>query len=241
MNIYDIADLKVGLNCHERTMMQAKKYLSATQDCICDLTLITNSDSVTAITERGEYITPFKTDINSYFAPHLCEGKSFYRKLISEFNGMMIHASAVVVDDKAYLFSAASGTGKSTHTGKWLELFGKRAYILNDDKPAVRVLDDGIYAYGTPWSGKYDISVNKKIKIQGICFLERGSENKIKPLIGKEAIIHMVHSSLRKLESYEISVLLNTIEKIIADVPIYLMECTPTLEAAKLSYSIMSK
>ncbi len=241
MKVYNIADLKVGLDCQDRTMMQAQKYLCDNQNVKCDISLITQNDSVLSITENGQYTTMFKTDINPVFAPHLCEGKSFYRRLISEFDGMMIHSSAVVVDDQAYLFSAASGTGKSTHTGKWLELFGDKAYILNDDKPAIRVIDGDIYAYGTPWSGKYDISVNKKIRVKGICFLERGENNEIRRVYGQEAIVHMLHSSLRKLENYELLTLLDTIEKIINEVPIYIMKCTPTIDAAKLSFDTMSK
>lgn len=67
----------------------------------------------------------------------------FYKKLLLH-GGMMLHASAVTVDDRAYLFSAKSGTGKSTHTKQWQKLFGShRAEILNDDKPALRRTEDG--------------------------------------------------------------------------------------------------
>lgn len=240
MNIYDIADLRVALDCAERTMKFADQYISDNQDLPCDLYLQTKEDAVVAKSVYGEFITKFKENMPFYMAANLCECKSFYRKIISDFNGMMIHASAVVVDDKAYLFSAPSGTGKSTHTQKWLELFGEKAYILNDDKPAVRVLQNGIFAYGTPWSGKHDISVNKKVVVQGICFIERGKTNEIFIINGKEAAINLFHSSLRKLEGFEMVKLMDTIGKIVADVPIYLMRCTPTVEAAKLSYKVMS-
>ncbi|MFR5584255.1 MAG: hypothetical protein ACLTLQ_10945 [[Clostridium] scindens] len=63
---------------------------------------------------------------------------SFIENLFRK-GGMMLHASAVEVDGKAYLFSADSGTGKSTHTKQWQNYFGKeRALIINDDKPAIR-------------------------------------------------------------------------------------------------------
>ena len=75
---------------------------------------------------------------------------------------MLLHSSAVVVDGYAYLFSADSGTGKSTHTGLWKQHFGDRAYIINDDKPAIRKVDGEWYVFGTPWSGKTDTSVNPR-------------------------------------------------------------------------------
>ena len=111
--------------------------------------------------------------------PHLtleeCEyifvGLEFYRKLLLQ-GGMMIHASAVEVDGRVYLFSANSGTGKSTHTKQWQKYFGaERALIINDDKPAVRKEADGWVVYGTPFSGKTDEQLNRKGKLQGICML----------------------------------------------------------------------
>lgn len=94
--------------------------------------------------------------------PHLtiaeCEyvwaGIQFYRKLLN-YQGFMLHASAIEVDGKAYLFSADSGVGKSTHAKLWQKFFGEeRAEILNDDKPAVVIEDECCFAYGTPFSGK---------------------------------------------------------------------------------------
>ena len=108
---------------------------------------------------------------------YLWSGAHFYEKL-AKFQGVMLHASCVEYDGKAYLFSARSGTGKSTHTHLWLKYL-PGARIINDDKPAIRLVDGVFYAYGTPWSGKTDESVNVGVPIAGICFLSRG-ENKIK-------------------------------------------------------------
>ena len=81
-------------------------------------------------------------------------GEAFYLKLL-EFNGFMLHSSCVCRGGNAYLFSARSGTGKSTHTHLWLSEFPD-AYILNDDKPAIVINESGAVAYGTPFSGKND-------------------------------------------------------------------------------------
>ena len=140
-----------------------------------------------------------------------------------------------------YLFSACSGTGKSTHTSFWLDLFkDKGAYILNDDKPAIRVLEDGIYAYGTPWSGKHDISVNNKVKLQGICFLERDTTNWIKPFSGMEAYTQLYSSSSKKISREELLKQIEIFDKIVEKIPIWKMGCTPTIEAAKVAYEAMS-
>ena len=63
---------------------------------------------------------------------YYCSAYRFYTQLV-DFSGLMLHSSAVIMDGRAYLFSAPSGTGKSTHTQLWLDVFGDRATILNDD------------------------------------------------------------------------------------------------------------
>ena len=136
--------------------------------------------------------------------PHLtleeCEyifvGLEFYRKLLLQ-GGMMIHASAVEVDGRVYLFSADSGTGKSTHTKQWQKYFGaERALIINDDKPAVRKEADGWVVYGTPFSGKTDEQLNRKGKLQGICMLERGKTNEIRRMDPQEAVLLLMRQTL---------------------------------------------
>ena len=232
MKLYDIADLKVALDCQKRTMERAQKYLSEGTDSEPDIIIKTTPEEIAAI-NKPEWTEEVKA--------YVYEGQTFYCKLITDFNGMMIHSSAIVVDDKAYLFSAPSGTGKSTHTAFWLEKFGDRAYILNDDKPAVRILEDGVYAYGTPWSGKNDISVNKKIKVQAICFLERANENWIKPIDQKDIAVKMYNSTIRKLDMNQVEALFGIIEEIAKQVPIFRMGCTPTPDSAEMAYKAMSK
>ena len=98
-----------------------------------------------------------------------CAGAEFYMKLLKH-QGFMIHASAVEKEGKAYLFSAPSGTGKSTHAQLWRQTFkGEPIRIINDDKPAVCLQNGVFYACGTPFSGKTDKNENRKAPIQGLC------------------------------------------------------------------------
>lgn len=228
--LYTIADLTFYMEPDSVTKQQAKKYLEK-KDRMAEFEIFPpNIDQFKAKKQSVDFET---------YQYLLC-GFRFYCALL-EYKGIMQHASAVVVDNKAYLFSAPSGTGKSTHTGKWLELFGDKAYILNDDKPAIRILDDGIYAYGTPWSGKHDISVNKKVPLQGICFLTRDTENWIKPMEKISASVRIYHAALHNLSTTQLSNQLDIINQIIEHIPIYEMGCTPTIEAARMAYNVMSK
>ncbi len=177
--------------------------------------------------------------------PHLtledCEyiwlGSEFYNAL-PVFKGMLLHSSAVVYEGKAYLFSAASGTGKSTHTQLWLKNF-EGAYILNDDKPAIMLTDNGIYAYGTPFSGKTDWNVNTGVPLQGICALERGVENKIEPLSPEEAMFWIMNQTVRPYEEERMIQMLDVLDEIIKQVPTYKLYCNMDPEAAIVSYNGM--
>lgn len=233
--MYRIAGLKVKLDCQRHTMERARKYDCGELPGKPDMVIATTPEEIRAACERSKFGEP-----NEDLA-YLYDGTRFYRRLLSDFNGMMLHASAVVVDNCAYLFSAPSGTGKSTHTALWLKLFGSKAYILNDDKPAIRIMDDGIvYACGTPWSGKHDISVNECVPLRGICFLRRDTENRIVPLSPKDAALKIYHGTLRKIEKQEILKLFEIIHRVLEQVPVYEMGCTPDLSAAELAYQTMS-
>jgi len=234
MEIYNIAGFNVALNCGEITKRNAKKYIIpySKDDIKVDFTIATDMSAVVA------KATQLNTSIDTM--SYLYEGNEFARQLLKR-DAIWIHASAVVVDGNAYLFSAPCGTGKSTHTSKWIELFGKDAYIINDDKPVVRIIGDDYFVYGSPWSGKYDISVNARAKLKGICFLHRSKENHIDFLDKRSAIQEMMKTSSFRITQEQLMQKLDIFDKIISNIPIYKMGCTPTVEAAKLAYDFMSK
>lgn len=171
---------------------------------------------------------------------YMITGNRFYM-MLTQMQGLLLHSSAVAVDGKAYLFSAPSGTGKSTHTQLWLRTFGNRATLLNDDKPAIRVFDEGVFAYGTPWSGKHDYSFNEKVPLQGIAFLSRGSENKIVLAPKALAIRHFLEQTVRPKERDASSKMLDVMSSVIDRVPIYLLSCNMEPEAVQTAYNAMVK
>lgn len=158
------------------------------------------------------------------------------------YDGFFLHASAVELDGKAYLFSASSGTGKSTHTRLWQKAFGERAQVFNDDKPVLRRLDGKWYAYGTPWCGKDGINQNKKVPLAGICFLEQSKENKIRRLQGNDIFQRIFRQTIYRIHTpKKMELLLENMDLLIREIPIYLLENRPEVEAAMLSYETMSR
>ena len=108
---------------------------------------------------------------------------------------LMVHGSTVAVDGEAYLFTADCGTGKSTHTRLWREVFGDRAVMVNDDKPFLKLTEEGVLAYGSPWTGKHGLGENICVPLRGICVLERGAENVIWSVHAGDVIGMLLHQT----------------------------------------------
>lgn len=164
--------------------------------------------------------------------------RQFYIQLLHH-GGFMLHSSGVVMDGEAYLFSAPSGTGKSTHTSQWLKLFGERAKILNDDKPAI-MLRDRITACGTPWSGKSDLNLNLEVPLRGICILERSERNFIEPLSAEKAVFALLDQTLRPDGEEEMLLLLDYLDRVTREINVWRMGCNISVEAARVAYESMT-
>lgn len=166
-------------------------------------------------------------------------GAEFYNALV-HFDGMLLHSSCVVYNNEAYLFSAPCGTGKSTHTQLWLKRF-EGAYILNDDKPAIRITENGVYAYGTPFSGKTNLNVNKGVPIKGICVLERDTYNHIESIDPDEALFSILNQTVRPVNEEDMDKMLSTLDKVLSSVPVYRLYCNMELDAPETAYKGMNK
>ena len=225
---YKIAGLTVKMDSFGRTVEQAAPYRCAPCEGV-DV----------QITSDWKRLKESQPHLSEEDCEYLCTGGSFYCQLL-EYGGLLIHSSAVVVDGWAYLFSAPCGTGKSTHTGLWLKVFGDRAHMLNDDKPALR-LEDGVwYAYGTPWSGKYDISANERVPVAGIAMVNRSGDNRIERFGGAGAVFALLEQTARPANGALRGKLLENLDKLMTQVPVWKLHCNMDPEAALVSYRAMS-
>lgn len=154
-------------------------------------------------------------------------------------NTVMFHGSTVAVDGKAYLFTAPCGTGKSTHTRLWRELFGDRAIMVNDDMPFLHISDSGVLAYGSPWSGKHGLASNVCVPLRGICLLCRGTENRIhrsEPMKIRDILQRQVHIPLDVSRE---KVTFSLVDRLLELVPLWEMSCNKDLNAARIAYEAM--
>lgn len=227
MRHYQIAGLTVAMDTFGRTLVQAEPYAIGHCDAV---DMIIRSD--------WQALQARQPQLSAEDCEYMATGSSFYRQLL-RFQGMLLHASAVVLEGRAYLFTAPSGTGKSTHTALWLQSFPD-AVILNDDKPAIRLEEGAFYAYGTPWSGKLDCSRNLRAPLAGICVLCRGEENRIVPHTGTAALRDILEQTARPRDAELIGMLLKLLDRLVTQVPVWRLECNTDPSAAVLSYTAMS-
>lgn len=162
-----------------------------------------------------------------------CE--AFYRELLNH-GGIMLHSSCVEKDGYAYLFSARSGTGKSTHTHLWLKNL-ENTRIINDDKPAL-VREKGVwYACGTPFSGKTDENLNVKVPVRAIVFLHRSEENEVKPLELSRAVGMFLSQTVNPSDRSLSEKMLEILDILLREIPVFSLGCNMNDDAAAASYN----
>ena len=201
---------------------------------------ITNAACSPDITVLADQYRPDRyQNANEETVCYMESGFQFYRELL-KYNGIMLHSSAVTYEGRAYLFSGPCGMGKSTHTRLWQKVFGDKAVVFNDDKPAIRKLDGVYYAYGTPWCGKDGINANMKLPLAGICFLKRGEQNTIRRLNGFEAATNSMAQTLHRFkDESNLSLMLAFVDELINSIPVFEFKNLPVPDAAHLSYQTM--
>jgi hypothetical protein len=171
------------------------------------------------------------------------EELAVYRKVSEKmpyYDTILFHGSVIAVDGAAYVFTAKSGTGKSTHTALWRRLFGDRAVMVNDDKPLLHV-GDVVTAYGTPYDGKHKLSNKIAVPIKAVCILERAEENSIVKITRSEAYPMLVQQAYRPVDIAAMQKTLSLIDKMADSVELYRLGCNMDPDAARVAYEGMNR
>lgn len=156
-----------------------------------------------------------------------------YTYFSAKYDTLLMHSSVVMYNGKGYMFLGKSGTGKSTQSRMWLENI-PGVVLLNDDNPAVRIMDGIATVYGTPWSGKTPCYKNMCVPVGGIVRIKRAAYNKIEQLCGVKAYASLIpSSSCVKWDRVCELAHSKTVEHAIAVIKCYQLECLPNGDAAR--------
>lgn len=159
---------------------------------------------------------------------------------IPEKNAFLMHGAVLSWKGEGYMFTAPSGTGKSTHVALWKEYLGDEAEIINGDKPILKVDKDEVRIYGTPWAGKEHWQVNASVPLKGICILKRSKKNQLRRITAVEALSSLMQQVYYTSNAKMAAKTMELLDIVFRRVPIYQLECDISEEAFRCSFTGMT-
>ncbi len=240
-NTYKIAERTVSVtSLHEEVHRLCAGYLFP--DPAPDLTVRTSQADIDYERDKSAREDAAAGIPTRRFPDGYLETPAVYRRIaekMPDYDTLLFHGSCVAVDGVGYLFTAKSGTGKSTHTRLWRELLGERAVMINDDKPLIRVAAAGAVIYGTPWDGKHRLSTNTAVPLKSLCILERGEKNAIRSVSAGEAYPMLLQQAYRPADAGTMRRTLTLIDRLAASVSLWRLSCNTEIEAAQIAFEAM--
>ena len=160
-------------------------------------------------------------------------GEVFKYAVIKQ-KGFVVHSSSLSYKNNGILFSAPSGTGKSTHTGLWEKVYKDDVKIINDDMPAIRNIDGVWHLCGTPWSGKSEKNANICVPLKAFVFLERGEKNELIKIPANRGAFMILNQTLLPVYRELMNEMTDSVSQALSEIPCYILKCTISEEAPKL-------
>lgn len=251
--VYRFADLTVCISSvYDEVHEMCKDYCvntsddSVLDDSHIDVYVETGLDDIVEESRLSDEEREFEGLPPYQFPEPYLETLAVYRKMATmmpNLGVMLLHGSVIAVDGEGYLFTASSGTGKSTHVRLWRELFGDRAFMVNDDKPLIRINagdnEKRAIVYGTPWDGKHHLSTNVGVPLKGICILERGEKNTIEKISLDDAYTMLLQQSFRPSDPMMLMLVMQMLTELSEKIGLYRLKCNMDPEAAVVAYNGM--
>lgn len=144
------------------------------------------------------------------------------RRILLERGVLFLHASQIAVGERGILFTAPSGTGKTTQAGLWQRCRGAR--ILCND----RTLTDGIRTYGFPVDGSAPVISGEVATLGAIVVLEQAAQNTVRRLRPREALARLMSQMvIDTWDQGSRTRALQLLSELMEKTPVYLLRCTP--------------
>ena len=236
-----LADKNIAVRANfESTLEFCRDYLADTDTPDTEVSVTLGdiaAERIKAARERElEGLAPYE------FSPEYLETLALYRKIagvLVDFDTVLFHGSALSMDGSAYIFTAKSGTGKSTHASIWRRLFGDRVVMINDDKPLLKIKDGEVVVFGTPWCGKHGLGANVSAPLKSVAIIERAENNSISPCPDSDAFVHLYNQTYRIPDKNKLARTLSLLYKLRSAVSIFVLKCNMEDDAARTAYDAM--
>jgi len=205
------------------------------------------NDKVTYFKYNDEY-TRFELNINDSITlddAAIADGlvneisavlRRIFIMLVAVRNGVCLHSASIKYKNAGIMFSAVSGTGKTTHANLWQEVF-EGVEIINGDNGYLVVEDNGPYLYGSPWCGTSADCLNVKVPPKAVIFIEQAKENSIEKLGVAEAFMRLSSRCFMPVWDNKLMLgAIDTAEVLANTIECYLLKCLPDKDAVRVCY-----
>jgi hypothetical protein len=140
--------------------------------------------------------------------------------------GVVLHASGLTIDGRAFLFLGRSGAGKTTLSRLFLSRQDR--CVLSDDRMIACKSADGFTAWGTPWPGDLGVAVNQSAPLKGIFFLHKSDASQVRAISARQALDQLLAVvSIPWYDRKLVATGLQLCEQLLAQVPLYELHFRP--------------
>lgn len=150
-----------------------------------------------------------------------------YRKIVEktlEYDMILLHGAVIAVGGEAYLFTAPSGVGKTTHIKQWLANLSE-AFVVNGDKPLIKITDMNAIACGTPWCGNEHLGTNTMVPLKAIVILERSEDNSMEEISFLQAYKYLIQETYLPEDISKAKTTLKLLKKLEGKVSFWYFRC----------------
>jgi hypothetical protein len=195
-----------------------------------------------SVNEAIAIIDPSESTINLYFKPLSGSetlvidplfhplGSLIYVYLARLAGGILIHASGVEHNQCGRIFTAVSGTGKSTMAGLWKH---SGASIINDDRLWLQKFDEKWYMFNTPMV--WYANKPKMAMINEIFLIRQSPNNELKKVDGIPAAMKVMSNCIQHFYDKQMtSEHLDLILDITRQVPVYTLGFKPDTSVVEM-------
>ena len=229
MPVYRIAELNIRIDpVTPQTEKRIEPYRCDAEDYDFDASVTKE--------EIDKYMEKSKVPCLPYLAEDALVLTNISRAVLGGYDGCFFHSSCLEMDGEGYLFTALSGTGKSTHTRNWRMLFGERVIMINDDKPLIRQIGGTFYVCSTPWMGKSNIGCNRIAPIKAIYVLKRGEKNSAALTSPAKQMRALMEATLLPNDRDNMMKLLGLFDALFAQAKLVELYCNQDIESAQVAY-----
>ncbi|MBE5743448.1 MAG: hypothetical protein E7358_01870 [Clostridiales bacterium] len=176
-----------------------------------------------------------------FYLENLAILRKVMKVLLFDYNAMLFHGSSIKVGGKGYVFTAPSGTGKSTHTSILKEFLGDELTYINDDKPILKIEGDSVVVYGSPWNGKHCLGENISAPLDAICLIIRAENNRVEKVEPFNFLKFLFEQSMGFSDEETAEKVLEILSVIIEKIKFYKVYCNKDISAGKCSFEGIMK